>query len=66
MRFLLIALLAVVALPAAADAATLVGGPAGSPLHLLRSDLSARRGAPRCRGTPSPPCCRRTAAGSPR
>jgi hypothetical protein len=46
MRFLLIALVAVVALPAAADAATLIGGPVGSPLRLLRSDLTARRGGP--------------------
>src|SRR4051794_10026440 len=46
MRLLLIALVAVVALPAAADATTLIGAPAGSPLRLLRSDLTARRGGP--------------------
>ena len=46
MRFLLIALLAVVALPAAADAASVIGAPAGSPLRVLRSDLTARRGGP--------------------
>src|SRR3954468_3278410 len=46
MRILLIALVAVVALPAAADATTLIGAPAGSPLRLLRSDLTARRGGP--------------------
>jgi hypothetical protein len=46
MRFLLIALLAVVALPAVADAATVIGAPVGSPLRLLRSDLTARRGGP--------------------
>ena len=32
--------------PGAASATTLIGGPAGSPLHLLRPDLSARRGGP--------------------
>src|SRR3954471_164725 len=46
MRLLPIALIAVVALPAAADATTLIGAPGGSPLRLLRSDLTARRGGP--------------------
>jgi hypothetical protein len=46
MRVLLIAVFAIVALPAAADGATLSGAPVGSPLRLLRSDLTARRGGP--------------------
>src|SRR4051812_28111544 len=32
--------------PGVATAASLVGAPAGSPLRLLRSDLTARRGGP--------------------
>jgi hypothetical protein len=32
--------------PGVATATPLVGGPAGSPLHLLRPDLTARRGGP--------------------
>jgi hypothetical protein len=36
----------VILTPGVATAAPLVGGPAGSPLHVLRPDLTARRGGP--------------------
>jgi hypothetical protein len=45
-RTLALALLLAALTPGVAGAATLVGGPAGAPLRLLRSDLTARRGGP--------------------
>ena len=41
----LVLLLAVLT-PGVARATTLIGAPVGSPLHLLRPDLTARRGGP--------------------
>jgi hypothetical protein len=46
LRLPLTTLIAVLALTAPAAAAPLVGGPTGSPLHLLGSDLRARPGGP--------------------
>lgn len=45
-RFLLTTLLALLAVTAPAAAAPLVGGPTGSPLHVLGSDLEPRAGGP--------------------
>src|SRR3954467_9886312 len=45
-RPLALALVLAVLTPGVATAASLVGAPAGSPLRLLRPDLTARRGGP--------------------
>ena len=45
-RFLLITLLGLLAVAAPATAAPLVGGPTGSPLHVLSTDLKPRAGGP--------------------
>ena len=45
-RLLALTLAFAVLTPGVATATPLVGGPVGSPLHLLRADLTARRGGP--------------------